>query len=324
MIRFILSIILLVNVAYANGERYFIKLGSFKDLQGLEKSIDRMPNSLRSHVVIIHSNAWYIPFAYYVQNKHTLYPYVKKFKRYFPDAHINHSSYMLQHPVVRNYAKKNKPQTRTYTQTRTYIQPIQKVNHQPVRQSFIQHPISSTYQNVAISSDDNTLHTPIQTYSTPIKQAPVTTKSEVIEENKKDYKYFTKRMLSGKHYYLTYKSTKDSPDLLIKVSFENHKVVYQPIIGNMKMTDANYLIEEQRLYMFATTFTKNGAYSILDEHRDNHFLVSSWVNGKKMNTLRYYYMLNDAKEYLGLETSNGLANVLESGSYDEYFLDEEN
>ena len=106
MIRFILSIILLVNVAYANGERYFIKLGSFKDLQGLEKSIDRMPNSLRSHVVIIHSNAWYIPFAYYVQNKHTLYPYVKKFKRYFPDAHINHSSYMLQHPVVRNYAKK--------------------------------------------------------------------------------------------------------------------------------------------------------------------------------------------------------------------------
>jgi hypothetical protein len=310
--------ILLVNVAYANGERYFIKLGSFKNLQGLERSIEHMPNSLRSHVVIVHSNSWYIPFAYYVKTKHILYPHVKKFKRYFPDAHINHSAYMLHHPVVRNYATKNKPQTRTYTQ------PIQRVNHQPVRQSFIQHPISSSYQNVAISSDDNTLNVPLQTYSTPIKTLPVTSKSEVIEENGKDYKYFTKKMLSGKHYYLAYKSTQNSPDLLIKVSFENHKVVYHPIIGNMKMTDANYLIENQRLYMFATTFTKDGAYSTLDEHKDNHFLVSSWVNGKKMNTLRYYYMLNDAKEYLGLETSNGLANVLESGSYDEYFLDEEN
>jgi len=130
-------------------------------------------------------------------------------------------------------------------------------------------------------------------------------------------------MLSGKHYYLAYKSTKESPNLLIKVSFQNHVVIYQPIIGDMKMTEANYLIENKRLYMFANSFTKDGAYSKLDEHRKNHFLVSSWVNGKKLNTLRYYYDLNDAKEYLNLETSNGLANVLEEGSYDEFFLDDD-
>jgi hypothetical protein len=304
--------LLLLNIAYANGERYFIKLGSFKNLQGLEKSIDRMPNSLRSHVVIVHSNSWYIPFAYYVKNRRILYPYVKKFKRYFPDAHINHSAYMLHHPVVKNYSKKH--------QRKTYQRVIMPLNHEPVRQTFIQHPTPSTYQNVTVSSES--YYAPI-VQTLPIATTTVTPITEEPLRGKRDYKFFTKKMLSGNNYYLAYKSTKESPNLLIKVTFENHKVIYQPVIGDMKMTNANYLIEDRRLYMFATTFTKDGAYSTLDTHHKDYFLVSSWVNGKKMNTLRYYYKLNDAKEYLGFETSNGLANVLESGNYDDYFLDEE-
>ena len=303
---------LLLNIAYANGERYFIKLGSFKNLQGLENSINHMPKNLRSHVVIVHSNSWYIPFAYYVKNKGILYPHVRKFKRYFPDAHINHSSSMLNYPVVRNYSKGKRERV------------ILRVNNVPRQPTFVEHVSSPLhYQNVAISVDDNTLNTPVKVYTqTPVQTLPIAPIKEFVP-NKSDSNYFTKKMLSGHNYYLAYKSTKESPNLLIKVTFQNHKVIYQPVIGDMKMTNANYLIEDKRLYMFSSTFTKNGAYSTLDKRRDNHFLVSSWVNGKKMNTLRYYYKLNDAKEYLGLETSNGLANVLESGSYDDYFLDDE-
>jgi len=312
MVRFIFFMVLLLNIAYANGERYFIKLGSFKNLQGLKKSINRMPNNLRSHVVIVHANSWYIPFAYYVENRRILYPHVRKFKHYFPDAHINHSSSMLHYPVVRNYSKV-KRQARV----------IERVNNVPYQQVFVEQSTPLSYQNVAISVEDNTVNRPVEIYTqTSVPITPVMPIKELVVENSNG-NYFTKKMLSGHNYYLAYKSTKDSPNLLIKVTFQNHKVVYQPIIGEMKMTNANYLIEDKRLYMFSSTFTKEGAYSTLDTHRDNHFLVSSWVNGKKMNTLRYYYKLNDAKEYLGLETSNGLANVLESGSYDDYFLEDE-
>jgi hypothetical protein len=300
--------VLLINISYANSERYFIKLGSFKNLNGLEKSIERLPNNLRSHIVIVRSNSWYIPFAYYVINKRSLYKYVPKFKRYFPDAHINHSSYMLQYPVVKNYTQKHTRIKKSYGYT-------------PPRNSYRTEP---SYQNVAISEADNTRQIPIAvSIPTHTSKPIVTTATETPIKTQKRYKYFSKRMLSGNHYYLAYKSTKDSPNLLIKVSFKNHIVIYQPIIGDMKMTEANYLIENKRLYMFANSFTKDGAYSKLDEHRKNHFLVSSWINGKKLNTLRYYYDLNDAKEYLNLETSNGLANVLEEGSYDEFFLDDE-
>jgi len=319
MIRLILLMLLIINISYANAERYFIKLGSFKNLNGLEQNIERLPHSLRSHVIIVRKNSWYIPFAYYVPNKRSLYKYVPKFKPYFPDAHINHSAYMLQYPVVKNYTQKYKPVKKQYEQRPPKVSyRTQTVVHQP----------QPRYQNVAISEADNTrqIAIPISIPTrvpTHVSKAIVTTPTLKQVETQEQYKYFTKRMLSGKHYYLAYKSTKDSPNLLIKVSFQNHVVIYQPIIGDMKMTEANYLIENQRLYMFANSFTKDGAYSKLDEHRKNHFLVSSWVNGKKLNTLRYYYDLNDAKEYLNLETSNGLANVLEEGSYDEFFLDDD-
>jgi hypothetical protein len=304
-----------VNFTYANSEKYFIQFGSFKNLKGLEKNIERLPSSLRSHVVIVRSNSWYIPFAYYTSNKNALKSKVSSYRRYFKDAHISHSSYMLNHPLVRNYATTKRTQ---YVPKRQYIPPVkqyQKVVHQ--------------YQNVGISEEDNILIN-VQPVL-PIVPNIVTQKVVVTEVEKDDifsnvkpkkYKNFSKQMLSGQHYYLAYKKTKSNPNLLIKVTFGNHQVTYQPVIGEMKMTKASYVTEDKRLYMFADTFSRNGSFSKLDEHRVNHFLVSSWVKDKKLNTLRYYYKMNDAKEYLGIGTSNGLAEILSEGDYDEFFLDE--
>ena len=314
MIRLILSMLIFINISYANSERYFIKLGSFKNLRGLENSINRLPHSLRSHVVIVHKNAWYIPFAYYVANRRILYKYVPKFQRYFPDAHINHSAYMLDYPVVRNYSKPKRKHLPRYVRRQSTVVSTPR--------SSVQYS-KPNYQNVAISEADNTGQMAVQRFA-PAPVANIVVNQPTIpmkEQSKKRYQSFSKKILSGKHYFLAYKSTKDSPSLLIKVSFKNHMVVYQPIIGEMKMTEANYIIENKRLYMFANSFTKDGAYSILDRHQKNYFLVSSWINGKKLNTLRYYFNLNDAKEYLNLEKSKGLANVLEEGSYDDFFLD---
>jgi len=320
MIRFLLLLSLIFNFAYANSEKYFIQFGSFKDLKGLEKNIERLPSSLRSHVVIVRSNSWYIPFAYYTSNKNALKSKVSSYKRYFKDAYIGHSSYMLNHPLVHNYASS----TRTHTAVkRQYVPPVRQYQK-----------VVPQYQNVGVSAAEYTLasvqHLPsvkeervlpkIVTQKIVVQKVE---KNDVFKNEKpKQYKKFSKQMLSGHHYYLAYKETDSNPNLLIKVSFGNHKVTYQPIIGDMKMTKASYLVEGDRLYMFADTFTRNGSFSKLEEHRENHFLVSSWANAKKLNTLRYYYKMNDAKDYLGLGTSDGLAEILSEGDYDDFFLDE--
>ena len=343
MSRLLLLVALVVNIAYASSERYFIKFGSFKNLKGLERHIAKLPASLRSHVVIVYANSWYIPFAYYTSNKYALRAKLPWYKRYFKDAHIAHSSSMLRYPLVRNYAKK-RTKTKVATPRRRYVPPrrvvmpyypkvglsdrtytFEHVKHLPTAT-----PVSTTpTPSVTVAP----IHTQPVVVQPTIVQPTIVTQRVVYKDTPKTdafatpkikrYRHFTKEMLGGHHFYLAYKKEGENPNLLIKVSFENHEVTYQPILGEMQMTKANYLVEDNRLYMFANTFTRNGSFSKLEEHHKDYFLVSSWANGKKLNTLRYYYRLNDAKKYLGLTPSKGLAEILSEGDYDEKFLEDE-
>ena len=322
MLRLFITITILFSFAQANGQKYFIKFGSFKNLVGLKQNIRKLPISLRSHVIIVRKNEWYIPFAYYTSNKQSLYSKVARYKRYFPDAHIAHSSIMLSYPIVKNYSKVTHRVKRVYTPPRP-----------PVRDYFVPKEyrpapkIVPEYQNVAISPEDHILP-PIPKVQNIQNEAPVVSTTTIVpavtnsddfgKVEIKQYKQFNKQMLSGHHYYLTYKGEDGNPDLLIKVSFKNDEVTYQPVIGDMKMTRANYLVDGDRLYMYTNAFTRDGAFSKLEENKDDHIVVSSWINGKKLNTLRYYYKLNDAKKYLGLKTSEGLSEALQDG---EFFWD---
>jgi hypothetical protein len=307
----------MVSLSYAGGERYFIKFGSFKNLKGVERTINKMPKSLRSHVNIIYSKGWYIPFAYYKKSKNGLSSKVKLYKRYFSDADVTHGRRMFANRVIYKFGKRVKSRS------------IRKLK----RTSRVKKRVKSagvvTLQNVAISSDDNRLNIPIQNYSSQnipsileaLPDSSTLASSEKLEQ--RSYKSFTKQMLSGNHYYMTYKAPKGGTNLLIKVSFGADDVSYQPVIGDMQMTQAHYLVDNNRLYMFAESFSKDGAYSILDEHQKDYFLVSSWMDKKRLNRLRYYYKLNDAKKYLGEDISNGLSEVLQEGNFDEFFLNEE-
>ena len=318
MIRLLISMLLLLSFAQANGQKYFIKFGSFKNIVALKKNVRKLPASLRAHVIIIHKNGWYIPFAYYTSNKKALYSKVLSYKRYFPDAHIMHSSSLLNYPIVQNYSKTMPVTKRAY---HPYTPPVRKYVAPK------QYTRTPQYQNVAISSEDH-IFPAMPNVQKSQSIAPVVSTTTIVpavvneddfgKVEIKQYKQFNKQMLSGHYYYLAYKGEGNNPNLLIKVSFQNDEVTYQPVIGDMKMTKANYLVEGDRLYMFTNAFTRDGAFSKLESNEDDHIVVSSWVNGKKLNTLRYYYKLNDAKEYLGLKTSKGLSEALQEG---EFFWD---
>ena len=325
--RYLFIILLFVNSLSASSTKYFIQFGSFKNLKGLEQNIEKLPTNLRKHVVIVRSNGWYIPFAYYTSKKSFLTPKVKSYKRYFRDAHIANSAYMLNHPLIKNYASNIKVKKRYVQVKKVYVKP-QRV-YQPVQKVRTQVRYAPQYQNVAISEADHilpsTMVQPIAKTKVIVQTLPVIEVKEEEDvfknEKPKKYKYFTKQMLSGKSYYLAYKKSEDNPDLLIKVTFKNHEVTYQPIIGEMQMPKANYLVDSKRLYMFSNAFRRNGSFSTLDEQHDDYLLVSSWSNGKKLNSLRYYYKLDDAKKYLGKRvTTDILSKILQEGDYDSYFI----
>ena len=319
MIRFFIIMLLLATLAQADSQKYFIKFGSFKNLKNLEYNIKKLPLALRSHVVIIRYNSWYIPFAYYTHNKRALQGKVAGYKHYFKQAHIAKSSNIFRYPIVKNYSQ----------HITKVVKKAIKVPHSP---KVIQHHVPILVapkpkpQEVFLSPEDVLLE-PIlpkeitnrvsSKKKTTIIVPTVVKPDDFKVEERKLYTHFTKEMLGGQYYYLAYKANKHNPNLLIKVLFSSEEVTYQPIIGEMKMTKANYLVDHNRLYMFTDEFSEDGAYSKLESNRQNYFLVSSWAGGKKLNTLRYYYKMNDAKRYLGLATSNGLSEVLQDGEFED-------
>ncbi len=289
---------ILINILYAQ-KLYYIQLGSFRQLTVLERTINRLPYKMRSHIIIVYShNGWFIPFAYHTSKFYALKSILPKYKRYFPDAYIASSPYILKHKIVRNYRDKIRTK-------RDY-------------------PLIVKRKYPEIISPTPYISTTNISYATTVKrELPTIIQEENIKSNRvrvvKDninYRYFNKKMLSGKHYYLTYKSKNGTPSLLIKVSFGSYKVRYQPIVGTMNMKEAKYLVENGRLYMFADTFSTDGAFSKIEDIKKDYILVSSWFNGKKINTLRYYYDLNKAKEYLGEKSLGKLATALEDGEFD--------
>jgi len=296
VIRIILFISIFINIIYANS-LYYIQFGSFRQLPVLERSINRMPYEMRSHVVVVRSNGWFIPFAYRTAKLRALRSKLSSYKRYFPDAHIASSPYILNHVIIRNYTSKVKKYIKPIYSTTIYQQSNNRVSYMPIKEN-------SFNENSKIDS-----------YITVTKTVIPKPTKKIYKKNRK-YKYFNKRMLSGRHYYLAYKSADKTPDLLVKVSFENHRVTYQPMVGNMSMKEARYLVNNKKLYMFADSFSKDGAFSKIEGNKKDYILVSSWFNGKKINTLRYYYNLNKAKKYLGEKSLGKLATALEDGEFD--------
>ncbi len=395
MLRLLLIISILINISYAQGQRYFIQLGSFKDQKLLERNIANLPEELRSHIVVVQSNHWLIPFAYHTPNRVALYQKLSAYKRYFPDAIVSNATYILSHRVVLNYVPQKsynrvvstpRPPRIVYNQIPQYrpklYQQEQYVSPQPTviyhpeaklyqqeetyipsQETTIYHPEAKLYQqeetyipqqepsiyhqgdsyteeasSIVQREEESITDAPLVAYREPLSviestplvsykatPAPTHTKNYSIPKPKvitntaniKRYRYFTSKMLSGEHYYLAYKATDTNPNLLIKVTFGTHRVSYQAIIGEMHMADANYIVDHKRLYMYANNFSENGAYSKIEAQRIDHILVSSWSGGKKLNTLRYYFRLGDAKRYLNIHQSKDkLSETIEEEGLD--------
>ena len=404
MLRLLLIISIFINISYAQGQRYFIQLGSFKDQRLLERNIAKLPHELRSHIVVVKSNYWLIPFAYHTPNKVALYRKLSEYKRYFPDAIVSSSTYILSHKVVLNYVEQKSPSRATpqprepkiayykapqykpkMYQNEQYVSPEATVVYHPeaklyqpkryssLEPTVIYHPEATRYQEETYSPPEPTVvyHPEVQSYQeevyqdedtasivqreeesitdaplvastkeplsviesapivsyqatpTPLKTVSIPKPSAITDTRSiKRYHNFSSQMLSGQQYYIAYKATESNPNLLIKVKFGTHTVSYQAIIGDMKMADAHYIVDNHRLYMYADSFSEDGAYSKIEGQRPDHILVSSWAGGKKLNTLRYYFRLSDAKRYLSVVQSNDkLSETIEEGLDYDWGLD---
>jgi len=99
-------------------------------------------------------------------------------------------------------------------------------------------------------------------------------------------------------YLCSQRRKKKTYPFLIEVSFRTNVVTYNPIIGQVPPMSALYKTSGNKLYLYRKNLFNRDVYSVLEGINPKYYLISSWIKNKKINTLRYYFNLRDAKMYL--------------------------
>lgn len=103
------------------------------------------------------------------------------------------------------------------------------------------------------------------------------------------------KRLKGNVFYVCVEAAKT--ELLI-VAFDENHVEYNTVIGDIPSFKEQYAVINDRLYVFKDKASKNSVYSTLEEVKGKYLLISNWNQNEKVNTLRYYYNLEDALAYV--------------------------
>jgi len=131
-----------------------------------------------------------------------------------------------------------------------------------------------------------------------IKKAVTVTYSRKIINPTKEEIPFYDRIRQKTLYLCAYGEEEWSPNVLMHVAFFEKEVIYTPIMGEVPVKKAEYKIENDKLYIFQEGLFDPESYSTLESITEHYYLISSWIGEQKINTIRYYFDLDNAEQYV--------------------------
>ncbi len=120
---------------------------------------------------------------------------------------------------------------------------------------------------------------------------------KIIDPTKKDTSLLD-RFKQKTLYLCAYGEEEWSPNVLMHVAFFDKEVIYTPIMGEVSGKRAEYKIENDKLYIFQEGLFDSESYSTLESVTEHYYLISTWVGKSKINTIRYYFDLDNAEAYV--------------------------
>ena len=111
-------------------------------------------------------------------------------------------------------------------------------------------------------------------------------------------KHSLERRLRGNLFYVCLETADKA---LLAVAFDGKHVAYNTIIGDAPSLKERYDVRNDRLYTFNDSVDTDAVYETLDKVTKRYLLISYWHEEEKVNTLRYYYKLEDALAYIKRE-----------------------
>jgi len=262
-----ISILLILPLQTIASTTYTVRLAVYNSAEALQHELDKFSPALRKTIKVKKRGHQHVASSVHTDKKEILQKLLPAYQKVFPDAFISTEEV----PNVKS------PKSDVVESKETNTTSPQK------EKSPISDKNTTQIKEVPPQVKSKTLYTP---YS-----------RKIVNPTKK-YLSLYKRLHQKTLYLCAYGPEEWSPNVLIHVAFFDKKVVYTPIMGNVSSKQERYKIVKDKLYIAHQDIFDPEMYSTIEKITQDYYLIATWVGKRKVTSIRYYFDLEKAEEYV--------------------------
>lgn len=269
---FYISILLILPLQIIASTTYTVRIAVYNSAEALQHEINKLSPALRKTIKVKKRGQQHVASSVHTDKKETLQKLLPAYQKVFPDAFISTEEI----PDVTT------PKTNT-VQTKEINQTVPKVELKKEQVPLAKDPKDEETTKVTPQIKQNTVYSP---YS-----------RKIVNPTKK-YLSLYDRLHQKTLYLCAYGPEEWSPNVLMHVAFFDKKVVYTPIMGDVSSKQEKYKVVKDKLYISHKDIFDPDMYSNIEKITQDYYLISTWVGKRKVTSIRYYFDLEKAEEYV--------------------------
>ena len=268
----IITILLILPLQTFASTSYTVRIAVYNNADTLQHELNKLSPALRKTIRIQKRGAQHVASSAQTDNKEALEKLLPSYKKVFPDAFISADHDAEQNATQTNTVKTeetNKTITRTEDKKEQILQ--------------TEAPKDTEEKEVVPQTDPKIAYTP---YS-----------RKVVNPTKEGIPLY-ERLHQKTLYLCAYGPEEWSPNVLMHIAFFDKKVIYTPIMGDVSSKREKYKVEKDKLYISHKNIFDPEMYSKIEKTTEDYYLISTWLGKKKLTSIRYYFDLEKAEDYL--------------------------
>jgi len=270
MFRPIFIILLLILPLQALASTiYTVRIAVYNNAEALQHELDKLSPALRKTIKVKKRGHQFVASSIDTDKQETLQKLLPSYQKIFPDAFISaEETPDIQtpetNPIENEEKNETAPQKEQVSQTE---QPTEVEETEKIEPEMKPETIYDPYSR------------------------------KVVDPTNMNLSLFD-RLHQKTLYLCAYGPEEWSPNVLIHVAFFDKKVIYTPIRGDVSSKREKYKVVKDRLYISHKGVFDKNMYSRLEKTTEDYYLISTWIGKRKITTIRYYFDLDKAEEYM--------------------------
>ncbi len=269
---FSISLLLLLPLQSFASTVYTVRLAVYNNIDTLNDKVNKLSPALRKTIQITKRGNQHVASSVESDKKETLQKLLPSYQKVFPDAFIS----------AEEKVELKTPKTDTIESNEVNDTTPKK---EETKEQTLQPEVPS---NIA-KEHNTTLPQPKIIYN------PYSRK--VVNPLRKDISLY-ERLHQKTLYLCAYGPEEWSPNVLIHMAFFDTQVIYTPIMGDVSSKREKYKVAEDKLYISHQGVYDPEMYSRIEEITEDYYLISTWIKDNKMTSIRYYFDIEKAEEYV--------------------------